>query len=216
MATTQRRAGSAAHSNHLLLYLSIALFVLGAALILIFWVLPGGPSWKASNPMQIGDLVVGTYRAGVEASKVKEPTAIKTERDGGEVWDLGSVTLRFAGTPLLLTCADIRDESWAGPRDLHVGDTLDSLYQKIPVTVYENAPEDLALLYATGITTGGLPREPYAVVLPSGDALLVRMAARTEDGAYAICDVYVDPDTDLIQRIRWEIAPSDGLLEQMM
>jgi len=61
-----------------------------------------------------------------------------------------------------------------------------------------------------------LPKEPYAVIVPSGDALLARMAARMEDGAFAICDVYINPDTGLIQRIRWETGADDDLWERLM
>jgi hypothetical protein len=215
MTKIRRRARSTARVHRRLLLVFIVVAVLCTALILVLWVLPGGSSWNASVPMRIGDMVAGPYRTGVEASKVKEPAAVKTERDdGGQVWDLESVTLRFASAPLRLTGADIRSAAWPGPRGLCVGDTLESLYQTIPVTAYENAPEDLVLLYAAGITSGGLPKEPYAAVLPSGDSLLVRIATQVENGAYAICDVYVDPDTDLIQRIRWEVTPSDGLLER--
>jgi len=199
----------------------VALLGLALALALLFWALPGRPGWDASTPMQIGDLAAGPYRAGVEASAIQEPTAAKSEHDGGQVFELGGVTLRFAGEPARLTGADIRSAGWAGPRGLRVGDTLEDIYQVIPATnqepeeAYEEPPEDFVLLYAAGIATGGLPEEPYAVILPSGDTLLVRLAARTEGGAFAICDIYVDPDTNLIQRIRWEIAAVDGLWEEL-
>jgi len=166
--------------------------------------------------MQAGDLVAGRYRAGVEASAVREPQAAKSERGGEQVWELEDVTLRFTGTPPRLTGADIRSAGWAGPRGLRVGDALEALYQAIPVTEYEEPPEDFALLYAGDIDANGLPGEPYAVIVPSGEALRAHLASRTEDSAFALCDIFVDPDTDLIQRIRWEIAAADGVWEEII
>jgi len=153
--------------------------------------------------MQYGDLIAGRYRAG-------------TEDDGRQIWELEGLTLRFSGTPQRLTGAHIRSADWAGPRGLRVGGTLGDLYRVIPVTAYEEPPEDFILLYAASILPGGLPEHPYAVIVPAGDALRVHLAARTEDGSFALCDVYVDPDTDLIQLIRWEIAPTDDLWEELL
>ena len=194
------------------------IFIVGAALVAASQLLQVGPGWDASTPIGAGDFIAGPYRAGTEASKVQEPTAARSESDSGQIFELGGVTLRFTGAPARLTGADIRSAGWAGPRGLRVDGTMEDIYGAIPAVIDENEepPEDFVLLYAGGIGPGGLPQEPYGVILPSGEALLVRLAARTESGGFAICDIYVDPDTDLIQRIRWDIAAADGLWEELV
>ncbi|MCL2545487.1 MAG: hypothetical protein FWE77_06155 [Clostridia bacterium] len=202
MAKTKRR-----FARWLPWALGAAALALGAALALLLWAQPGAPSWDASTPLQAGDLVAGSHRAGAEvrgAAQYKDAP-----------WHWEGMTLYFTGTPPRLTGANIYDAYWAGPRGLRVGDTLEALYRVIPVTEYEEPPEDFVLLYAAGILPGGLPEQPYAVIVPSGEALLVRLVAQTESGDFALCHVYVDPDTGLIERIRWEIAPADDLWERL-
>ena len=198
-------------------------FALGAAGLLgvALFLLPHGPAsaprWEASDPMQAGDLVAGRYRAGAEAAAVREPIAAKSERGGEQIWELEDVTLRFAGSPLRLIGADIRSADWAGLRGLRVGDALDALYKVIPVSEADEQPDDYVLLYAAGVAPDGLPIEPYAVIVPSGDVICAHLVSRTQDGsAFAICDIYANPDTDLVQRICWEVAPVDDFWERLM
>lgn len=178
--------------------------------------LSGTGGYDASTPMTAGDLSVGPYRAGIEVKAVREQPVSSGEENGARILSLQGAVLRFTGSPPRLSGAEISAPEWAGPRGLRVGDPLEKLYKAIPVTAYEEQPDNFVLLYAKNISAGGLPEEPYAVLVPSGNALRVHLAARQEGGAaFAICDIYVDPDTNLIQRIAWEIAPEDDLLEQL-
>jgi hypothetical protein len=173
---------------------------------------PGAPRWNASTPLGEADLTVGTARAGARADALR-PRPLSTAREGGAlVWRLDGAELRFAGDPPRLVGARIDGGKLAGPRGLLPGDALEKVYAALPVAELEEQPsEDFTVLYARTVR-GGEPVAPYGVLMPAGECLRVHLAAPLDaGGGFAICDIDVDPDTDRITRIAWEMAGQDSL-----
>lgn len=200
----------------LALPIGVAAALLALVLFLLLRGLLGGESWDATTALQADQLTVGRYHLGAQQGSVRESVLSKNESGGTSVWTLKGATLYFTGEPPKLTAAQIKSDSWIGPRGLRVGDSMDKLYTVLPVQEYEEQPEDFVLLYAQGLVDG-LPREPYAVIIPFEEWLRAHLVMRDEDGSgFAVCDVYIDPDTNLITEIAWAETPTDDLLEQMM
>lgn len=217
----RRRRAAKRRRQQYILWGGVALIAIALVCGGLLWLWPrltGVPAtpniaYETSAPFGLADCVVGHMRAGMDAGALKIKPISVLSQGNDLLWLLDGATLTLRGQPVQLAGALLESADWLGPRGLRVGDTLDTLLDRLPVNEMLEPGDDYSLLY-TADADGLAPLPPYgALTVADGlsQVLLVGTAVSgADDSSRHPCAFFdADPENNTLVRISWRLCSAD-------